>query len=105
MNPENTTKISKDNFPCIDCITYPMCRNKLLDSLKEYDFCAFIEEKLYYKTQQCFLPKCNIYKDYLLSSYNEYLNFEYKKCSIPRRYEFHLHIGSIIKQVFKIKES
>lgn len=98
-------KFLKDNFPCRDCITYPICKSKLLDLLKKerartvyYSTTDYYKIMIFYCAKDCFVHKCSLYVKYLfLFLYNVH-----EKTRRFSRREVEIAISDIIRQVFKL---
>lgn len=84
---------TKLTFPCVDCITYPICRNILLKKLDCDPSIVIDIITLYYITVDYLVPRCSLLEIYIIKKHH--------RESIYVRYDE--KIANNIFKIFKLK--
>lgn len=82
---KNKLKISdvedfKDDFPCVDCITFTICRNQVLQKILDYDYYDIknkdkdtLYRLTYFFSWKTLSSKCDLLREHLHKEYSDYL--------------------------------
>lgn len=96
-------KYLRNGFPCINCITFPICKSLFVEKIKynstPYSDCRLVISitnlTLYYSLEGSLLGKCNILRNYLCNMKESHTTRYFRVAEIT---------GSFLYKIFKINE-